>query len=46
MEEYDKPHDEQPYYKGITMPTFLHHISEFEDYAEKTFPEDKKPPRN
>ena len=46
MEEYDKPHDEQPYYKGISMPTFLHHIGEFETRAEEVFPEHLKPPRN
>jgi hypothetical protein len=45
MEDYSKRHDEQPYYHGISMPTFLGHVNDFEGYAEENFPEDQKPPK-
>ena len=46
MEDYSKNHDEQPYYKGISMATFLGHVNDFEKDAEDNFPDDHKPPRN
>ena len=45
LEDYDKPHDEQEYYHGLSMPSFLHHISEFEQRAEEVMPDEKKPPK-
>lgn len=45
MHDYSKPHDQQPYSKGISLPTFLSHVNEFETNAEDSFPEDHKPPK-
>jgi hypothetical protein len=45
MEDYSKNHDEQPYYKGISMATFLGHVNDFEKDAEDNFPNDHKPPK-
>lgn len=45
MEDYSKPHDEQPYYKGISMATFLGHVNDFETYAEEHIADENKPPK-
>lgn len=45
MHDYSKPADQQSYSKGISLPTFLGHVNEFEKYAEDNFPDEHKPPK-
>lgn len=45
MHDYSKRHDEQSYSNGISLPTFLGHVNEFEKTAEEDYPDEHKPPR-
>jgi hypothetical protein len=43
MTDYSKNPDQQDWYKGISLPTFMGHVNSFEESAEENFPKDHKP---
>lgn len=45
LTDYSKNTDQQDWYKGISLPTFLGHVNEFEKNAEEDYPDEHKPPR-
>ena len=43
MTDYSKNTDQQDWYKGISLPTFMSHINDFENQADENYPDDHKP---